>query len=144
MARPLVVNAEIQIPGTEIALSFVRSGGPGGQNVNKVNSKAVLRWNVAETTRLPSAVRSRLMERFSGRINQAGELILTSDSHREQPRNISACYEKLRHLILAVLVAPRPRVKTRPSRASVRRRIQNKRHLSKRKQGRRYRPSGDD
>jgi len=144
MPRPLVINSQIQIPGAEISLSFARSAGPGGQNVNKVNSKAVLRWNVAKSTQLPYAAKSRLLERFSGRINQVGELVLASDTHREQPRNVSACYEKLRQLILAVLVAPRPRLKTRPSRGSVERRLQKKQQMSKRKQSRRFRPGSED
>ena len=144
MARPLVVNSEIQIPGTEIALTFVRSGGPGGQNVNKVSSKAVLRWNFAQSTRLPDEVKTRFLKLFSARINQAGELVLASDRHREQSRNISDCYEKLRQLILAAVVAPRPRVKTQPSRGSVERRLQQKRHISQRKQSRGYRPPSDE
>jgi len=144
MPRPLVVNSQIQIPGAELSLSFARSAGPGGQNVNKVNSKAVLRWNVVKTTRLPYAAQSRFLEQFSSRINQVGELVLASDTYREQPRNVSACYEKLRQLILAVLVAPRVRHKTRPSRGSVERRLQKKQQASKRKQSRRFKPGNED
>jgi len=144
MSRPLVVNSQLQIPGGEISLSFARSAGPGGQNVNKVNSKAVLRWNVVKTTRLSQAAKSRFLEKFSSRINQAGELVLASDTYREQPRNVSACYEKLRQLILAALVAPRARLKTRPSRGSVERRLQKKQQASKRKQSRRYKPGNED
>jgi len=144
MSRPLVINSEITIPAAEIVLSYARSAGPGGQNVNKVNSKAVLRWNVTQTKCLPMGVKSRFLERFPTRINQAGEIVLACDQHREQLRNVSGCYEKLRHLILAVLVAPRRRVKTRPSRGSVERRLQGKHLKSKRKQMRRYRPGSDD
>ncbi len=144
MARPLVVNSELQIPGEQIAMTFARSAGPGGQNVNKVNSKAVLRWNVAISPSLPEEVKARFLERFSGRINQAGELVLASDRHREQSRNVADCYDKLRHLILSVLVAPRKRIKTRPTRASTERRLQNKQQVSRQKQRRRYRPENDD
>jgi len=144
MPRPLVVDSQIVIPGEELTLTFVRSAGPGGQNVNKVNSKAVLRWNVVKSLRLPPAAKARLLDRFSGRINQAGELVLASDTHREQPRNVSACYEKLRQLILVSLVAPRARIKTRPSRGSIERRLQKKQQLSKRKQSRRYKPGRED
>lgn len=144
MARSLVVNDDIQIPGSEIAMSFARSSGPGGQNVNKVNSKAVLRWNVALSERLPPGVKQRFLQRFSRRINQDGELVLDSDQHREQARNVSECYEKLRQLILSVLAAPRARKQTRPTRGSIERRLQNKRHASWRKQSRSYRAGSDD
>jgi len=144
MARPLVVNSRLQIPGKEISLSFARSAGPGGQNVNKVNSKAVLHWNIAGSPSLPADVKSRFLQRFPQRINQRGEVVLASDRHRDQLQNISACYEKLRNLILAVLVAERPRKLTRPSRGSVERRLQTKRQSTQRKQRRRYRPGQDD
>jgi len=144
MPRPLVVDSQIVIPSEELTLTFARSAGPGGQNVNKVNSKAVLRWNVVKSLRLPPAAKTRLLDRISGRINQAGELVLASDTHREQPRNVSACYEKLRQLILVSLVAPRARIKTRPSRGSIERRLQKKQQISKRKQSRRYRPGRED
>jgi ribosome-associated protein len=144
MSRPLVINSEIQISAAEIQLSFARSAGPGGQNVNKVNSKAVLRWNIANSNALPAGAKKRFQEQFPTRINQAGEVVLASDQHREQLRNVSECYEKLRNLILSILVAPRPRVKTRPSHGSIERRLQGKRVKSKRKQMRRYRPGSDD
>ena len=144
MSRPLVINNDIQIPAAELQITFARSAGPGGQNVNKVSSKAVLRWNITQSGALPQQVKARFIKRFATRINQAGEVVLASDQHRQQLRNISACYEKLRHLILAVLVAPRTRLKTRPSRNSVEKRLQNKRQKSKRKQMRRFRPGADD
>ena len=144
MARPLVVNAQLQIPGNELHLSFARSAGPGGQNVNKVNSKAVLRWNVSSSPSLPDDVKYRFKQKFSQRINHLGEVVLASDRHRDQPRNIGECYEKLRQLILSVLVAPRARKPTRPSRGAVERRLQSKRHQSRRKQSRRFRPERND
>ena len=144
MSRPLIVSSLIQIPSSEIFLSFARSAGPGGQNVNKVNSKAVLRWDVTHSAQLPHGAKRRFLERYAGRINQAGEIVLASDTYREQSRNVSACYEKLRQLILAVLAPPRPRIKTRPSRGSIERRLKSKQQKSQRKQNRRYRPGDDD
>ena len=123
-------------------MSFARSAGPGGQNVNKVSSKAVLRWQVVATASLPEAVRRRFVTRYANRINVAGELVLSSDEYREQPRNTAACMERLRTMILAVLVPPRRRVKTRPPRAAVERRIKSKQQTSEKKQRRRYR--GDE
>ena len=144
MSRPLVVTSQIQIPASELGLSFARSSGPGGQNVNKVNSKAYLRWNVTKTNTLPESVKNRFLERFSTRINQTGEIVLTSDVHREQSRNVSECFDKLRQLVLSVLTPPRTRRKTRPSRSSIERRLKNKQKQSQRKQMRRYRPGSED
>ena len=139
MARPLIVNDDIRIPAEEFVLSFARSAGPGGQNVNKVNSKAVLRWQVGASPSLSDEVKSRFFQRFGQKVNQAGELVLSSDRFRDQPQNIADCYEKLRQLIQAVLIAPRKRVKTRPSKASVQRRLANKRHQSDKKKTRQFR-----
>jgi ribosome-associated protein len=140
MARPLVVTAEIVIPAAELQMSFARSAGPGGQNVNKVSTKAVLHWQATATPSLPGDVRRRFVERFANRINAAGELVLAADEHREQSRNVEACRERLRQMIVAVLHPPRRRVKTRPSRAAVERRIVAKRRSSEKKQQRRFRP----
>jgi ribosome-associated protein len=144
MARPLVVNSRLLVPGKELSLSFARSAGPGGQNVNKVNSKAVLRWNVAASPSLPEGVRARFLQSFPQRINHLGEVVLASERHRDQPRNITDCYDKLRRMILDVLVPERPRKRTRPSRGAIERRLQTKRQSTQRKQRRRYRPGDDD
>ena len=144
MARPLIVNEQIRIPAEEFSLSFARASGPGGQNVNKVNSKAVLRWHVAASRSLSNEVKSRFFERYSQKVNQEGELVISSDRFRDQPQNISDCYGKLRQLIQAVLVAPRKRIKTRPSKAAVQRRLSNKRHRSEKKQSRQFRAGSED
>jgi ribosome-associated protein len=135
----LAVNSDLVIPAAELQMSFARSAGPGGQNVNKVSSKAVLRWRVAETASLPEAVRRRFVTKYANRINAAGELVLSCDEHREQPRNTAACMERLRTMIATVLKPPRRRVKTRPPRAAVERRIKRKQQTSEKKQRRRYR-----
>src|SRR3954464_4676495 len=95
------VNAQIAIPRREIQFTFVRSSGPGGQNVNKVASKAVLRWPVTASSSLPDAVRSRLMAQCARRMNDRGELILTSQRSRDQSKNIDDCLNKLRELVAA-------------------------------------------
>src|SRR4051812_27351343 len=96
----LRVNAQIEIPRREIRFSFVRSSGPGGQNVNKVSSKAVLRWSVADTHSLPFQVRGRLIAQCGRQINDRGELVLTSQRYRDQAKNIDDCLDKLRALIV--------------------------------------------
>src|SRR5690606_19887793 len=127
----------------ELELTFVRSSGPGGENVNRVNSKAVLRWNVEKTTGLPEDVRNRFIKRFANRISQSGDVVLTSDKYREQPRNAAECIDRLRQLVQAVRLAPPKRTRTRPTRGSVERRLQEKRSRSQRKQQRRFRPDSD-
>ena len=99
-----VVSSSIQIPPEEFQLTFARSGGPGGQNVNKVNSKAILRWRVLTTPSLPEHVRRRFMAKFATRITLDGDLILTSQQYRDQASNIDYCMEKLRAMILEVVI----------------------------------------
>ena len=138
----LRVNARIAIPRRELRFTFVRSSGPGGQNVNKVASKAVLRWSVAGSPSIPDDVRSRLMTRAKRRVNDRGELILTSQRYRDQARNVEDCLEKLRELIIAAAKTPRARKKTRPSKSSREARLHQKRATSEKKR-RRSTPSAD-
>jgi len=133
----LRVEPNIEISDDELQFTFVRSAGPGGQNVNKVNTKAVLRWAVAASPSLDNAVRARFLTRYSSRLTTAGELILTSQQFRDQSRNRADCLEKLQKMLAAVAVAPRRRKKTRPSRASVERRLTGKLHRGEKKRGRR-------
>ena len=88
MFEPLRINARIVIPPGELRFSFVRSSGPGGQNVNKVASKVVLRWSVAQSGAISDEVRTRLVSANRRRINDRGELILTSQRYRDQAKNI--------------------------------------------------------
>src|SRR5207302_1430025 len=126
----LEITPLLLIPKSEFTWSFARSGGPGGQNVNKVASKAVLRWNIAESTSLAEDVKIRLALQQKRFFTQAGEMIIVSQKYRDQERNRQDCLEKLRVLILQALVAPTPRKKTRPSRGSKRRRLHEKKRRS--------------
>lgn len=135
----LFVEPNIRIPDDELQFSFVRSSGPGGQNVNKVNSKAVLRWSVVQSAGLPEPVRARFLARYGSRVTDAGEIILTSQRFRDQPRNEQDCRDKLREMVAAVARPPLRRKKTKPTRASVERRKERKRETSKKKQGRQWR-----
>lgn len=132
----LVINEQLAVPIREFRFTFVRSSGPGGQNVNKVNTKAVLRWAVAKSPSLPDDVRQRLLARHSRRISAAGELIISSGRFRDQGRNVADCLARLRSLLADVATAPPVRKKTKPSRAAVRKRLQDKRHTSQKKQNR--------
>jgi len=123
----------ISIPESELAWTFARSGGPGGQNVNKVASKAVLHWNLAENTSLPPDVKDRLRVRQRRRITKDGLLVLTSERFRDQFKNIEDCRAKLRAMVLEVLYPPRPRKATRPSRGAKERRLAAKKRQGQRK-----------
>jgi ribosome-associated protein len=128
------------IPLRELEIRFVRSSGAGGQNVNKVSTKVVLRWPVASSRSLARDVRERFLERFPTRITTVGDLVLTSDRYRDQGRNVADCLEKLRAMLAAVATAPRRRRPTRPSRAARERRLAEKRAQGERKRARTARP----
>jgi ribosome-associated protein len=131
------INDTISIPESEFEWSFVRSGGPGGQNVNKVASKAVLRWHVAGTQSLPPEVRSRFQIQQRHRITTEGDLVLSSQRYRDQDRNRTDCLEKLRAMVLQALAVPKARKKTKPGKAAHQRRLTAKRHHSAAKERRR-------
>lgn len=135
----LVVTPQLQIPLAEFEITYAHSSGPGGQNVNKVNSKAVLRWAVRGSPALPEAVRERFLQKYGNRLTTEGELLVTSQRDRDAPRNSHDCLEKLRTLLLRVVNPPKRRRATRPTRGSVERRLQGKRRQSAAKQNRRLR-----
>ena len=136
------ITPNLHIPDEELAFTFARSGGPGGQNVNKVASKAILHWNLAANTTLPDDVRQRLRTQQAGRLTTDGVLVLHCQRFRDQPKNIDDCHAKLRDMVVQALHPPKQRRATRPTRASKRRRVEAKRKQSQRKAGRR-RPSDD-
>ena len=141
--RMLVVSPRLRIPLSEFEFSFVRSSGPGGQNVNKVNSKAVLRWQALASPSLPADVRQRLVAKHRPRITAEGELLIVSQRYRDQPRNIDDCLDKLREMLAGVLMAPKKRRPTRPGRAAKQRRLDSKKADSNKKNLRR-KPTRDD
>jgi ribosome-associated protein len=134
----LRVNGQIAIPRDELRFSFVRSSGPGGQNVNKVASKAVLRWDVRQSSAISDEMRGRLLSRLGRRINDRGELVLSSQRYRDQGRNIDDCLNKLRELVVAAARRPRLRKKTKPTRAAREARLNEKRAASDKKRRRRF------
>jgi ribosome-associated protein len=139
----LAVNQRVWISRAEIQLSHSRSSGPGGQNVNKVNTKVTLRWSVTGNRTLPEDVRRRFVGRYRPRINSEGVLVLQSQRFRSQARNQADCLEKLWTMLESVAHRPTPRKPTKPSRASIRRRLDSKKRTSNKKQQRR-RPNSDD
>lgn len=138
----LVVSAEIRIPLREFQFTFARSGGPGGQNVNKVNSKAVLRWAVLGSPTLPEPVRQRLVRSLGRRLTADGELLVTSQRFRDAGRNAADCLEKLRVLLAEAAKPVRRRRATRPTAGSIQRRLTAKRSRAQTK--RRRGPAGGE
>jgi ribosome-associated protein len=126
----LEINDRLRIPEEEFSWTFVRSGGPGGQNVNKVASKAVLRWDLANSPSLPEDVKVRLRTLQRRRVTGEGELVLSSQRYRDQDRNRQDCLEKLREMILAAAARPRPRKATKPSRGAKEARLREKKRRS--------------
>jgi ribosome-associated protein len=121
----------------EIEITFARSSGPGGQNVNKVSSKAVLRWNLSRSTSLPDDVRTRFLARYRNRVTSEGDVLVTSQRYRDQARNVADAIEKLRTMLAAAAFVPKKRKPTKPTRASVERHKKSKEARSRKKQMRR-------
>ena len=132
----LVVNDRIKVPLSEFNFTYSRSQGPGGQNVNKVNTKAMLRWHVSSNTTLPADVKQRFVERYQHRLTNDGDLLVVSQRFRDRARNVSDCLEKLRLLLVDVAVAPTKRKKSKPTKGSQRRRLKHKQEQSQKKQRR--------
>lgn len=136
-AADLQITARIVISAREFDWSFARSSGPGGQNVNKVNSKAILRWRPYDCPTLPPDVLQRFLARYGSRLTTAGEIVIESEEFRDQPKNIERCREKLREWLASVARPPRVRKPTKPSAGSHRRRLAGKKLRSDVKQSRR-------
>lgn len=123
----------LMLDATEFEWRFVRASGPGGQNVNKVASAVELRWDLRKSLYLPVGVRLRLEALAGSRVTDDGMLIIQAQRHRTQERNRTDALERLIELVERALVPPKPRKKTRPSRASKRRRLEGKRHQGDKK-----------
>jgi ribosome-associated protein len=125
---PLVVSERIAIPDEELEWKFIRSSGPGGQNVNKVASAVQLRFLLPRNASLSAAVQSRLRRLAGQRLVDDGSILLTARAERSQEQNRRAALERLADLVRAALIEPKVRKKTRPTRASKERRIDTKKH----------------
>ena len=140
----LEITDRVAIPDEELEWTFARSGGPGEQNVNKVASKAQLRWRAAATAApVPPAAFERMRATFPSRFTTEGDVLVSSQQYRDQERNKEECLVKLAEMVRAALVEPTVRKKTKVSKGAKKRRVADKRRDSAKKQQRRY-SGGDD
>jgi ribosome-associated protein len=130
----LPITPALSIPFSELELTYARSSGPGGQNVNKVNSKAILRWDLTSSPSVPLILKGRLLSRLRPQLTSEGEIVISSDRFRDQPKNREDCFEKLQKLLISVAVEPKKRKKTKPSYSSQRKVKEEKARNSRKKQ----------
>jgi ribosome-associated protein len=126
----LPVTDTISLDESELSESFVRSSGPGGQNVNKVSSAVQLRFDVRSSPSLPNDVAVRLMRLAGKRLTKDGIIVIIAQSHRAQERNRADARERLFDLIRQAAVRPVPRRATKVPKAQKRKRIEGKKHRS--------------
>jgi ribosome-associated protein len=136
MAEDLRIAPGVAIPDHEIVETASRSRGPGGQNVNKTETRVTLRWDALRSNALAGEARARALRALAGRLTRGGELIVRSDRFRSRERNRGFARERLASLVAAALERPRPRVKTKPTRSSKERRLDAKRTHAARKRAR--------
>ncbi len=137
------ITPRIRIEESELSERFIRSPGPGGQNVNKVETAVQLRFDVAASRSLPEDVRQRLLRLGGRRVDSEGVLTIEAHRFRTRERNREDARERLVDLICRAAHRPKPRVATRPTRASKERRLESKRARSTTKRLRGGRPSED-
>jgi ribosome-associated protein len=130
----------LRIPDSELAVSFIRASGPGGQNVNKVSTAVELRFDVRNSPSLPDPVRQRLIALAGHRVTRDGVLILTAREHRTQEANRAEALARLNELLARAEVVPKRRRPSRPTLGSKLRRLQDKSQRSAAKKSRQQRP----
>ena len=132
----LIVSHSISVPESELVERFLRADGPGGQHVNRTESAVELRFDVVHSPSLPEAIRERLLARRDRRLTSEGMLVIQGRRFRDQGRNRDDVRERLVEIIRDVLVPPKKRLATKPTRASKERRLVGKQQRGKTKQNR--------
>lgn len=138
-----MITSAIELDEGELKFSFIRSPGPGGQNVNKVATAVLLRFNVVNSASIPEGMRTRLLALIGKKITLEGELIIKASSYRTQERNKQDAINRLVDILKRAAIVPKKRRKTKPTFASKQRRLQEKKITSKTKSLRRNKPEHD-
>ena len=129
----LRITPKLTLSHKELQITTARSSGPGGQNVNKVNTKVTLRWNPFRCDHFPVGWRKRFTEQNRNRMTREGEIVLQSDRYRDQKKNIQDVRQRLVQLLVTCEHPPKKRRPTKPTKGSQRRRLKNKREQAEKK-----------
>lgn len=133
------VSEWIEIPLTELEVSFTRSSGPGGQHVNKTSTRVEITFDLAHSPSLRDDDRAYLMERLRSKLDTEGRLHIAAQEYRSQLRNRQAAVDRLEAMLQQAILRPKKRKKSRPSKSAVERRLDSKKRESAKKRERRTR-----
>lgn len=134
--REIHLGAGIAIPRSEVSVETSRSGGPGGQKVNKTETKVTLRFDLVGTESLSESLKARLKKKLAHRLTKNGELLVSCEDHRVQSRNLETAFERLQGMLQEAMKRPKARKKTRPSLGAKRRRLEAKKQQGEKKKAR--------
>ena len=130
------ITTDVSIKNAELLFSFIRSPGPGGQNVNKVSSAVQLRFNIIDSPSIPEALKERIIKKLASKLTSEGEIIIKANSYRTQLKNKEDAINRLQELLIKAAYVPKKRKKTKPSKAQVQNRLAKKKMHGQKKKDR--------